>query len=427
MFIDQAKVYVKAGKGGNGAISFRREIYIPKGGPDGGDGGRGGSVIFKADNNADTLEDFRYNPKLIAEDGRPGSGTRSSGRSGADLIVKVPLGTSVLRDGKLIADLVKNGETAVIAKGGSGGYGNAHFKSSTRQTPTIAELGEPGEEFEATLELKLIADVGLVGLPNAGKSTFLSVVSSARPKIANYPFTTLVPMLGVAKVDDHELLIADIPGLIEGASEGKGLGHDFLRHVSRTAVILHLIDVYNDDAGQAYKTIRTELKKYGDLAKKPEIIALTKCEGLSEDILALQIKSIKKHARNARIFTISSPAHQGITELLRELYTTVRDVRVLPPEDSHDARVVSPEGSQKSPRNAIDARVTPSERLPKSARNEVRTRCWEGDGGRTRASISFSGDGGRTRTPESALPTISLKPAKKHHRERYSLYPDEDE
>ena len=323
MFVDIAKVSLKAGKGGNGAVSFRHEIYIPKGGPDGGDGGKGGDIVFRADRNTNTLIDFRFTPILTAEDGKNGSGQRSAGRSGKDLIVDVPVGTVVYRAGEvkkeLIADLTEDGQTAVIAKGGSGGFGNAHFKSSTRQAPIIAEVGEPGEEFEAELELKSMADVGLVGLPNAGKSTFLSVVSNAKPEIADYAFTTITPNLGVATIDGRDLLIADIPGLIEGASEGKGLGHDFLRHVDRTAVLLHLVDIYNDDAGEAYQTIRNELEKYSDLASRPEIVALTKCEGVDDDIIKMQMSSILTKNPDARIFTISSQAHQGLDELLREL------------------------------------------------------------------------------------------------------------
>lgn len=319
MFADTAKVSLKAGKGGNGAVSFRREIYIPKGGPDGGDGGKGGDIIFRADKDTNTLIDFRFTPILTAEDGKNGSGTRSAGRSGRDLIVEVPIGTCVYRDGNKIADLIHDGQEAIIARGGSGGFGNAHFKSSTRQAPIIAEVGEPGEEFEAELELKLLADVGLVGLPNAGKSTFLSVVTNAKPEIADYPFTTITPNLGVATIDDEDLLIADIPGLIEGASEGKGLGHDFLRHIDRTAVLLHLIDVYSNDAGEAYQIIRNELDKYSDLKDRPEIVALTKCEGVDKDIIAMQMSSILAVNPDAKIFAISSAAHTGLTELLREL------------------------------------------------------------------------------------------------------------
>ena len=320
MFADTAKVSLKAGKGGNGAVSFRHEIYIPKGGPDGGDGGRGGSIIFRADKDTNTLIDFRFTPILTAEDGKNGSGTRSAGRSGKDLIVDVPVGTVVYKNGRvLLADLTVDGQTAVIAKGGDGGFGNAHFKSSVRQTPKFAELGEPGEEFEAELELKLLADVGLVGLPNAGKSTFLSVVSNAKPEIADYPFTTITPNLGVATIDGKDLLIADIPGLIEGASEGKGLGHDFLRHVDRTAVLLHLVDVYSDDAGKAYQTIRNELEKYSDLASRPEVVALTKCEGLDQEIIDMQTASILRENPDAKVYAISSSAHQGLNELLRAL------------------------------------------------------------------------------------------------------------
>ena len=327
MFVDIAKVQLKAGKGGNGAVSFRHEIYIPKGGPDGGDGGRGGNIIFKADKNTNTLIDFRFTPILEAENGKNGAGQRAAGRSGKDLIVDVPIGTIIKKDGAILADLTSDGQEAIIAKGGDGGFGNAHFKSSTRQAPRIAEVGEPGEEFEAELELKSMADVGLVGLPNAGKSTFLSVVSNAKPEIADYPFTTITPNLGVATIDGKDLLIADIPGLIEGASEGKGLGHDFLRHVDRTAVLLHLIDVYNNDAGEAYQTIRNELNKYSDLKDRPEIVALTKCEGVDEEIIKMQMTSILEKNPDAKIFTISSAAHQGLTELLRVLATEVEDNR----------------------------------------------------------------------------------------------------
>lgn len=325
MFTDTAKVSLKAGKGGDGAVSFRHEIYIPKGGPDGGDGGRGGDIVFVADKDTDTLIDFRYNPILTAEDGKNGSGQRSAGRAGRDLIVEVPVGTVVYRDSQQLADLTEHGQRAIIAHGGTGGFGNAHFKSSTRQTPIIHEVGEPGEEFEAELELKLLADVGLVGLPNAGKSTFLSVVTNAKPEIADYPFTTITPNLGVTTIDDHDLLIADIPGLIEGAADGKGLGHAFLRHIDRTAVLLHLIDAYNDDAGKAYRTIRSELEKYSDLATRPEIVALTKCEGLDPEIIAMQTAAILRENPDAKVYTISAQAHQGLDELLRALLERVQD------------------------------------------------------------------------------------------------------
>lgn len=324
MFVDTAKVYIKAGKGGNGAISFRHEIYIPKGGPDGGDGGKGGDVVFVASKDCDTLIDFRFQPKLIAEDGKAGSGQKSSGKSGKDLEVEVPVGTVVKRDGEIVADLTFDGDRQIVAHGGDGGYGNWHFRSSTRQTPKIAELGNPGESFDAELELKLLADVGLVGFPNAGKSTFLSVVSNATPEIADYPFTTIIPNLGVAKVDDHAILIADIPGLIEGASDGKGLGDRFLRHVERTKVLLHLVDVYSENAGKAYKDIREELGKYSaELASRPEIVALTKCEGLDEELVKMQMQSILEQNPDAKVMAISSSAHQGLTEVLRELWQII--------------------------------------------------------------------------------------------------------
>ena len=333
MFTDTAKVSLKAGKGGNGAVSFRREIYIPKGGPDGGDGGNGGDIVFRADKDTNTLIDFRFTPILEAEDGKNGSGTRSAGRSGKDLVVEVPIGTIVYKlsgdERILLADLTHDKQEAIIAKGGDGGFGNAHFKSSTRQAPIIAEVGEPGEEFEAELELKLLADVGLVGLPNAGKSTFLSVVSNAKPEIADYPFTTITPNLGVATIDNQDILIADIPGLIEGAHSGKGLGHDFLRHVDRTAVLLHLVDVYNNDAGESYRIIRSELEKYSDLKDRPEIVALTKCEGVDSDIIKMQMASILKVNPEARVFAISSAAHTGITELLRVLKEEINNKKVV--------------------------------------------------------------------------------------------------
>ena len=343
MFVDTAKVSLKAGNGGNGAVSFRHEIYIPKGGPDGGDGGKGGDIIFRADKDTNTLIDFRFTPILTAENGKNGAGQRAAGRSGKDLIIEVPIGTVVKKDGQIIADLTADGQEAIIAKGGDGGFGNAHFKSSTRQAPLIAEVGEPGEEFEAELELKSMADIGLVGLPNAGKSTFLSVVSNAKPEIADYPFTTITPNLGVATIDGQDLLIADIPGLIEGAAEGKGLGHDFLRHVDRTAVLLHLVDVYNNDAGEAYATIRQELDKYSDLGNRPEIVALTKCEGVDDDIIKMQMASILAQNPNARVYSISSSAHQGIKELLRELKnaTTEEKIQVATEEKKEDLPVIS--------------------------------------------------------------------------------------
>ena len=342
MFIDTAKVLVQAGKGGDGVVSFRHEIYVDKGGPDGGDGGKGGDVVFEATENLNTLVDFRFKPELRAEKGSNGAKRNRRGKSGADLVVKVPMGTLVKRDGEVIADLTRHGERVVVANGGDGGFGNAHFKSSTRQAPKIAELGEPGDEFEAELELKLLADVGLVGFPNAGKSTFLSVVSNAKPDIADYEFTTLTPNLGVADIDDGTLLLADIPGLIEGASEGKGLGDAFLRHIERTGVLLHLIDGYSDDIAKQYSIIRNELASYSEeLARRPEVVALTKTEGLDDELIDMQIQSLRTVVgTDTAVYAISSQAHKGLTEVLRELRKIVETTKLatdeLELEDSED-------------------------------------------------------------------------------------------
>jgi len=338
MFVDTAKVFIQAGKGGNGAVSFRHEIYVDMGGPDGGAGGKGGDVIFVASENLNTLIDFRFKPELKATPGQNGAKRDRHGRSGEPLYVKVPMGTIVRRAGKVIADLTENGQEVIIAKGGDGGFGNAHFKSSVRQTPRIAEKGEFGETFDAELELRLLADVGLVGFPNVGKSTFLSVVSNARPEIADYAFTTLTPNLGVADIDDGSLLIADLPGLIEGASEGKGLGDAFLRHIERTAVLLHLIDVYTDDVAVAYQTIRAELKNYNlELDSRPEVIALTKIDGLDDDIIQMQVDAVKAVAGDVPVFAISSSAHKGLKDVLRELRRTVVAARKIAAEDDIDA------------------------------------------------------------------------------------------
>jgi len=325
MFVDATKVRFKAGDGGNGAVSFRHEKFIDKGGPDGGDGGDGGDIVLLASRNQDSLAAFRYQKLLKAESGSPGSKSRKHGKSGKDLSVPVPVGTVVTNErGEVLADLTADGQTAVIARGGIGGFGNAHFVSSTRQAPRVAEKGEKGEDFEAQLEIKLIADVGIVGLPNAGKSTFLSVVSNAKPEIANYPFTTLHPHLGVVDIDKRTLLLADIPGLIEGASKGKGLGDEFLRHVERTSVLLHLIDIYNPDIAAAYKTIMTELKDYKiDLSGKPQIVALTKVEGLTEAELSQATKLLQKIVpKKTKVLSLSSSSGQGVKEILRELAKT---------------------------------------------------------------------------------------------------------
>lgn len=319
-FIDHVTITVKAGDGGNGRTSFRHEKYVDKGGPDGGDGGHGGDVVFVASRNQNTLVSFRYHRELVAENGGDGDKVRRHGRSGKDLRVEVPVGTVVTNgEGLTLVDLVDDGQEAVVAQGGRGGFGNAHFISSTRQAPKFSEKGEVGEEVELTLELKLIADVGLVGLPNAGKSTLLSVISNARPEIADYPFTTLTPNLGVVDINrESSLLFADIPGLIEGASMGKGLGDEFLRHVERTAVLLHLVDVTSEDIAADYQTIQTELETYRqNLAKKPQIVVLSKIDLILPEELAAKRATMEKVLPKAtQLFAISSQAHENLQPLL---------------------------------------------------------------------------------------------------------------
>ncbi len=317
MFVDKATVSIEAGKGGDGAVSFRHEKYIDKGGPDGGDGGKGGDVIAVASLNQNTLANYRHNRLLTAKPGGNGSKRRKHGKNGSDLIVNVPVGTAIYDEkGQLIVDLTEDGQRAVIAAGGRGGFGNAHFVSSVRQTPRVAEKGEPGESLEAIFELKIIADVGLVGMPNAGKSTLLGSISNAKPEVADYPFTTLSPYLGVVDFDDSSFLVADIPGLIEGASQGKGLGDEFLRHVERTSVIWHLIDSYQEDVATVYQTISKELSSYKvDITKKPEIVVLTKIEGLDDEIINEKVKELKKVTKSP-IVVISSVTKDGINKLL---------------------------------------------------------------------------------------------------------------
>jgi GTP-binding protein len=352
-FIDKATVSISAGDGGRGAVSFRHEKFIDRGGPDGGDGGNGGSVVFLASRSQNTLASFRYQKELKAKPGQAGSKTRRHGRTAGDLIVAVPVGTVVLNeDGEVLADLADDEQTAVIAKGGRGGFGNAHFISSTRQAPNFAEIGEPGEELTAVLELKMIADVGLVGLPNAGKSTLLATISNARPEIADYPFTTLRPNLGVVDIDQGtSVLFADIPGLIEGASLGKGLGHEFLRHVERTKVLVHLVDAYQDDLAAAYKTIQDELKSYKvDLTDRPQIIALNKTEGLDKKTVDGLLKTLKKVApKNAQLFAISAQAGTGVKEMLFALKDTltVRQAEIAE-EAASDIPVLKITGEDKS-------------------------------------------------------------------------------
>jgi GTPase len=331
MFVDKVQITVKAGDGGNGIVSFRHEKFIDRGGPDGGNGGKGGDVVFIASRNQNTLANFRYQKQVAAQPGLAGAERRKNGRGGKDLEVAVPVGTVIsTEDGDVIADLAHDGDQAIIARGGKGGFGNAHFISSTRQTPRVAEKGEKGEELLVTAELKMIADVGLVGLPNAGKSTFLASTSNAHPEIANYPFTTIRPNLGMVFVDkETTLLFADIPGLIEGASEGKGLGDEFLRHVERTAVLLHLIDIYNDDIVGAYKTIQGELKAYRvDLTQRPQIVALNKIEGLDEDIVQDRMKELKKAVpKGTLLFAISAQSKDGVKELLYKVKELVAEAR----------------------------------------------------------------------------------------------------
>lgn len=335
-FVDQATVSVKAGDGGAGKISFRHEKFVDRGGPDGGDGGDGGNVVFEASRNQNTLVSFRYHKELAAEPGQPGGKTRKAGRRGKDLVVAVPVGTLITENGIVLADLTADGQKAIIAAGGRGGFGNAHFISSVRQSPKFSEPGGIGDFKELRLELKLIADVGLVGLPNAGKSTFLSVVSNARPKVADYPFTTLTPNLGMVDATDHRsLLIADIPGLIEGAAEGKGLGDEFLRHVERTAVLLHLVDATSETIVEDYQTIQRELAEYKvNLADKPQIVALTKIDALLPEQVVEAEKILKKAIpKGTKLVAISSQAHRGVKELLYLLAAAVESARAVVAEE----------------------------------------------------------------------------------------------
>ncbi len=328
-FLDQAKIYLKSGDGGNGCCAFRREKYIEFGGPNGGNGGRGGDVIFEAVPNLNTLIDFRYRQHFKAERGHHGEGSDCTGAKGQNLIIKVPVGTEIVaEDGEtIIKDMMIPYERFTIAKGGDGGFGNAAYKTSTNQAPRRADPGWPGEEMWVWLRLKMIADVGLVGFPNAGKSTFLASVSGAKPKIADYPFTTLHPNLGIARIDDDEMLIADIPGLIEGAHEGVGLGDRFLRHVERCAVLLHLVDGTEEDVAGRYKAIRKELKLYSKtLAAKHEIVVLNKIDALLPEEVEEKVKALQKASRRKPL-TMSGVARTGTKEVLRKLLPYVLDLR----------------------------------------------------------------------------------------------------
>lgn len=329
-FLDQCKIYVRSGNGGGGAVSFRREKYIEYGGPDGGDGGKGGDVWVEAVEGLNTLIDFRYAQHFKAGTGIHGMGRNRHGAAGDDVILKVPVGTEVLSEDKetLIADMDTPGKRVLLLRGGNGGWGNDRFKGPINQAPRHANPGQEGEEMWIWLRLKLIADVGLVGLPNAGKSTFLAAASAARPKIADYPFTTLAPNLGVVDLSPNErFVLADIPGLIEGASEGAGLGTRFLGHVERTAVLIHLVDATQEDVADAWRTVRRELEAYGaELADKPEILALNKIDALNEETIATRAAALQE-ASGVRPRLISGVARRGVTELLREAYRMVLDRR----------------------------------------------------------------------------------------------------
>ncbi|TIM30386.1 MAG: GTPase ObgE [Mesorhizobium sp.] len=328
-FLDQAKVYVRSGDGGAGSVSFRREKFIEFGGPDGGDGGRGGDVWVEAVDGLNTLIDYRYQQHFKAKTGTHGMGRNMTGAKGADVTLKVPAGTQVFAEDNetLICDLTVVGQRFLLAKGGNGGFGNQHFKTSTNQAPRRANPGQPGEELNIWLRLKLIADAGLVGLPNAGKSTFLAAVTAAKPKIADYPFTTLHPGLGVARIDGREFVIADVPGLIEGAHEGVGIGDRFLGHVERTRVLLHLVSAQEENPGRAYKTVRAELDAYGHgLVEKVEIVALSQVDTLDADARKNKVASLKRAAGRAPML-LSAVTGEGVEAVLRALMTVVAEAR----------------------------------------------------------------------------------------------------
>ena len=329
-FLDEAKIYLKSGDGGAGATSFRREKYVEFGGPDGGNGGRGGDVIFKARRDLNTLIDFRYTQHFKAKNGMHGMGRQRTGSKGEDMVIEVPVGTQILDEDKetVLYDMIEEGQTVTILKGGDGGFGNLHYKSSTNQAPRKHTPGWPGNEMAVWLRLKLIADAGLVGLPNAGKSTFLAASSAAKPKIADYPFTTLAPNLGVVKLDhDAVFVIADIPGLIEGAHEGQGLGDRFLGHIERTAVLLHIIDITQDDIVDAYRTIRNELEKYDDdLGERAEIVALNKADAIGPELSNEQKELLEKEI-GKEVHLMSGVTGEGVRPLLFKLYSKIQENR----------------------------------------------------------------------------------------------------
>lgn len=333
MFIDKAKIYIKSGNGGDGCTSFYTEKYISKGGPDGGDGGRGGDIVFEVDSDKNSLMDFRYSQHFKAEDGERGSGKFCHGKQGKSLVIKVPQGT-VIKDfetGRIIADMFEKNQRVIVLNGGDGGKGNARFKSSRRQAPHFSQKGEITDEHIVTLELKIIADVSLVGYPNVGKSTLISVMSNARPKIADYHFTTLSPNLGVVKYYDDSFVVADIPGLIEGAGEGAGLGHEFLRHIERTRMLVHVIDISGSEGRnpiEDYKIINSEIAKYSKyLSSLPQIIALNKCDILTDDT---NIKEFKKHIKK-KCYIISAASREGIDELIAAIYDKLKELPPITP------------------------------------------------------------------------------------------------
>lgn len=343
-FLDLAKVYLRSGAGGNGSVSFRREAFVEYGGPDGGDGGDGGDVIAEAIHGLNTLIDFRYQQHFFAKNGRPGMGKQRSGKDGDDIVLKVPVGTEILEeDGEtLIADLTEVGQKVVLAGGGNGGFGNLHFKTSTNQAPRSANPGQPSVERTVWLRLKLIADAGLVGLPNAGKSTFLSATSNARPKIADYPFTTLIPQLGVVGVDQTEFVLADIPGLIAGAHQGKGIGDQFLGHIERCAVLLHLIDGTADDVVADYQVIHDELEAYGmGLIDKPRVVALNKCDALDEELIEMQRGALKE-AGVENVLAISGVSGAGVENALRAVRAHIDTTRKAEAADGEEVKPWTP-------------------------------------------------------------------------------------
>jgi GTP-binding protein len=343
-FLDQAKIYAKSGSGGNGCVSFRREKFIEFGGPNGGDGGRGGDVWAEAVENLNTLIDYRFQQHMTARNGERGMGKDMHGANGADIVIKVPVGTQIFEEDNetLVGDLDRPGDKILLLKGGNGGFGNSHFKSSTNQAPRRANPGQPGEERTYWLRLKLIADIGLIGLPNAGKSTFLSRVSAARPKIADYPFTTLDPQLGMVRSGATDFVIADLPGLIEGAHEGAGLGTRFLGHAERCAAILHIVDGTQSEIARAYRVIRTELQSYGHgLAEKPEIVVLNKIDALDAAAIARKRRALEK-ASGRKVHAISGVSGAGVETLLHALAALVENARRAERRKSEPARSWTP-------------------------------------------------------------------------------------